>query len=106
MNKLSKLQQNILKYIIQNPNVLFDSLLVHFKLSKNDLIDNLSYLRDLGLIERDTNFRGFVFPTITGKNFFEFKHQYWFELFIKSIFCPVLVAFITTLITLWLKGSL
>lgn len=106
MNKLSKLQQKLLKYIIENSNVVFDSLLVKFDLSKDFLIENLTYLRDLGLIEKDTNFRGFVNATILGKNYFEFKHQYWFELFIKSILCPIIVSFITTLVTLWLKGSL
>lgn len=105
-NKLTKLQRKLLKYINKNPNILFDSLQKHFNLSKNNLMDNLEILRDLGYLEKDTNFRGFVYPTINGKNYFEFERLYWYELIVKSVFCPIIVAFVTTLITLWLKGSL
>lgn len=106
MNTLSNLQRKLLKYIVKNPNVLFDQIKKHFRISHDDLLDNLTILRNLGYLEQDCNFRGFVYPTTNGKNYFEFETKNSFEIVIKSVVCPIIVSFITTLITLWLKGSL
>ena len=76
-NQLTKLQRKLLKYIIKNPNILFDTLQKHFSLLKNDLIDNLTILRDLGYLEKDSNFRGFIYPTIQGKSYFELCFKEW-----------------------------
>ncbi len=64
-----------------------------------NLLVDLNYI-SLGKLELDP------FITIQGIDYFSMKKSQNYETFMKSIFCPILVALITTLITLWLKGSL
>lgn len=77
MIELSDLQIKILKYVCKTPNILVGQLAEKFKLSNEDLIANLTVLRNLNLIERDTNFRGFVYPTLQGKNYFKLNTANW-----------------------------
>lgn len=75
--ELSILQIKILNYICKNPIVLVDQLMKYFNLSKEDLTANLVVLRNLDLIEKDCNFRGYVYPTFKGKNYFKSFIQNW-----------------------------
>lgn len=46
-----------------------------------------------------------VIPTAKGIDYFSAETAISLEVALKSIFCPIIVAFITTLITLWLTSS-
>lgn len=66
------------------------------------LNEDLIYLCHLGLIYDDNYCRYHLTPT--GRMYFKNETSNSFEIIIKSIFCPIIVAFFTTLITLWLKS--
>lgn len=72
--------------------------------NEQELRDDLAYLKNLDLIDYDYNWNYLL--TSKGRIYFKLKLQYYFDTAVNSIFCPIIVAFITTLITLWLKGSL
>lgn len=113
MEKLVGNQRKILKIIYNStknsknfqcyPKISASSILKHFP---NDLVtyDDLEYLRDIGLIEIGSYQK--VALTSKGRSYFKSRQLYWIEAIITSIFCPIVVAFFTTLITLWLKDSL
>lgn len=69
-----------------------------------ELNEDLTYLKNLELIDCDYNWNYLL--TSKGRIYFRLELQYYFDTAVKSIFCPIVVAFVTTLITLWLKGSL
>lgn len=68
-----------------------------------ELEEDLTYLHALGLIDHDYDWNYNL--TAKGRIYFKIETITSFEIVIKSILCPIIVAFITTLITLWLKGS-
>lgn len=72
--------------------------------NEQELEDDLQYLHDLGLIDHDYSWN----YLLTSKGRLYFKHETInsVEIVLKSIFCPIVVSFITTTITLLLKGSL
>lgn len=98
--KLFKLIYN--RYNSKNP-INSDELEVLFS-NRQDLESDLNYLKSLELINSDYNWNYLL--TAKGRIYFKLKLQYYFDTAVKSIFCPIVVAFVTTLITLWLKGSL
>ena len=112
MEKLVGNQRKILKLIYKktkhsknfNDYPKIDIDVVLDKLSNNIVIyDDLQHLEHLGYIQTSSTC---VALTAQGRSYFKLRHFFWIELCIKSVFCPILVAFITTLITLWLKGLL
>lgn len=68
-----------------------------------ELEEDLSYLFNLGLIDHDYNWHFIL--TAKGRIYFKLKTKNSIEILLKSIFCPIIVSFITALITMWLKGS-
>lgn len=72
--------------------------------NENELEEDLTYLHKLDLIDHDYHWNYVL--TSTGRIYFKNIFLEFFFAITKSIFCPIIVAFITTLITLWLKGSL
>lgn len=69
----------------------------------DELEEDLIYLQSLKLIDRDCEWNYYL--TTQGRIYFKTETINSFEIVIKSIICPIVVAFFTTLITLWLKGS-
>lgn len=71
-----------------------------------DLRGCIRLLEDEGyiVIVEETNAYIRVTPTHKGRHFDEYERSEYKEFFMKSIFTPILVALITTLITLWLNG--
>ena len=68
-----------------------------------ELESDLCYLYSLGLIETDYQWNYLL--TSKGRTYFK---NIFLEIFLtltKSFFCPIIVAFVTTLITIWLKDS-
>ncbi len=67
-----------------------------------ELEEDLTYLHKLELVDHDYEWN----YVLTSKGRIYFKNILWEVFFAvtKSIFCPIIVAFATTLITLWLKG--
>ena len=107
MDKLVGSQRKIFAYIYKNRN----KGLTRFDIPRNiksipnhevsmhlrELLKN-GYISYIGL--NDT-----IDLTSKGLSYFKYRKSFWLETFIKSILCPIIIAFITTLITLWLKGS-
>lgn len=107
MNNLTGTPRKIFKLIYKryNSNNLIDSDEIrNIYPNTQELEDDLTYLRNLGLIDHDYHWRYYL--TSKGRTYFKQETENSFEVIIKSIICPIIVAFITTLITLWLKGSL
>ena len=71
--------------------------------NSQELEADLAYLKSLELIDYDYHWNCLL--TAKGRIYFKLEFLYYFEIVTKSIICPIIVAFITTLITLWLKGS-
>ncbi len=71
-----------------------------------EIFSALKYLEELHLIENlSGNPDSYTFtPTHEGMYFFELRHKNFIYLMMNSIFLPVLVAIITTLITLSISG--
>lgn len=106
MDKLVGNQRKIFIYIYKNRN----KGLTRFDISRKiksipnhevsmhlrELLKN-GYISYIGL--NDT-----IDLTSKGLSYLNFRKSFWIETFIKSIFFPIIVAFLTTLITLWLKG--
>lgn len=69
-----------------------------------ELEEDLTYLQILELIDHDYDWNYVL--TAKGRIYFKNIFLYFFFAITKSFFCPIIIAFITTLITLWLKGSL
>ena len=65
----------------------------------------VEYLESHGYIANFTEDQGYQF-WVTHKGFHrgELSFRLAFGIFLKSILAPILVAFVTTLITLWLNG--
>lgn len=70
----------------------------------NELEEDLSFLHSLDLIDHDYHWNYVL--TSKGRTYYKDLFLQYFFATTKSIFCPIIVAFVTTLITLWLKGSL
>ncbi len=67
------------------------------------LYEDLTYLMVTAkLVISDNN--GCYLPSSLGRNYFKLETIKSIEIVLTSIFCPIVVAFLTTLITLWLKG--
>ncbi len=66
------------------------------------LEQDLTYLHELGLIEIDSEYCYHL--TSSGRQYFKLETSDSFEIVIKSIFCPIIVAFFTTLVTMWLSS--
>ncbi len=99
IHRLTFLQRKLLKYIVKNPGVLIEQLEKSFKLPEYELISNLELLQHFEYIDRACDFKNFVYPTLDGKSFFELETQENVEICIKSILCPLVVAFATSVIT-------
>ena len=90
------------RYNSKNP-INSDELTSLFS-NTQELEDDLNYLKSLELIDYDYNWNYLL--TAKGRIYYKLKLSYYLDIATKSIFCPIIVALITTLITLWLKGSL
>lgn len=90
------------RYNSNNP-INSDELISLFS-NTQELEEDLKYLKSLELIDYDYNWNYLL--TARGRIYYKLKLSYYLDIVTKSIFCPIIVAFITTLITLWLKGSL
>lgn len=95
-----KVFKKIYKRYNSNNLINSDELLKLFS-NETQLEQDLTYLHDLGLIEVDNNY--FYHLTSLGRQYFKLKTSDSFETVIKSIFCPIIVSIITTLITMWLS---
>lgn len=83
-------------------------ILVYLKkrICDEDLRRCIRLLRDEGYIAIAEDISAYirVIPTHKGRYFDQYEQAEYKEFFMKSIFTPILVALITTLITLWLNG--
>lgn len=89
------------RYNSNNP-INSDELIKLFS-NMSHLEQDLTYLHELGLIEVDSDYRYYL--TSLGRQYFKLETSDSFEIVIKSIFCPIIVAFFTTLVTMWLSSS-
>lgn len=107
MTVLTGTPRKIFKVIFKkykvNSAISFNTLIKIFP-NQIELEDDLKYLETLNLIEHDYHWQYHL--TSEGRIYFRAETMHSFETIMKSIICPVIVAFLTTLITLWLKGSL
>lgn len=108
MNKLTGHKLKIFKYIFkhQNQELTRFNISKHFKsISKTEIELHIKSLRDDEFIFY-SGLNDNINLSSKGLTYFSERRSYRLELFLKSIFCPIVVAFITTLITLWLKHLL
>ena len=90
------------RYKSNNP-INSDEISVLFP-NETELEEDLTYLHILDLIDHDYYWNYFLTPK--GRIYYKDIFIHFFIAITKSFFAPIIVAFITTLITLWLKGSL
>ena len=107
LNNLIGTPRKVFKVIYKNYNN--NCLINHDELKKlftniNELEEDLTYLINLGLIYSDNYW--YYHSTPTGRMYFKNETSNSLEIIIKSIFCPIIVSFLTTLITLLLKELL
>ena len=109
MNFLYGKHRKVLKVICKCKTINRTELCEKTKLNEREVYDICRSLNDDGYV----SYVGYSYNlkiTPKGCDYFAFKKAYWLELFLKSMFCPIVVAFftalITSLITLWLKGLL
>lgn len=63
----------------------------------------LKFLISNGYIEKHKNRELDLYhPTVDGKNYFSNKRKEFFKILFNSIFCPIIVSLVTTLLTIWL----
>ena len=107
MNKLVGTPRKLFKIIFNRYNdnnfINSDELQSLFP-NTQELNEDLMYLKSLELIDYDYSWNYLL--TSKGRIYFKLELLYYFETITKSILCPIIVALFTTLITLWLKGSL
>ena len=107
---------NLLNILTGNPKKIFKIIYKRYK-SNNpinadeistlfsnqvELEEDLTYLHTLNLIDHDYTWKYFLTPK--GRIYYKELFIHLFLAITKSIVFPIIVAFITTLITLWLKG--
>ena len=109
LNFLYGKHRKVLKVIRKYKTINRTDLCAKTKLEDREVYDICCSLHNDGYI----SYVGYSYNlkiTPKGCDYFAFKKAYRHELFFKSIFCPIIVAFftslITSLITLWLKGLL
>lgn len=108
------------EYLYGNERKILSVVFKYYKknslISKNELTQKLKLdKKDISLLCQSLCKKGYLTsvgtdynPKITAKgiDYFSAEITNSFETMLKSIFCPIIVSFITTLITLLLKGSL
>lgn len=104
MLKLVGNQKKIFKIIYKhclNNKIINSCYFYNLDYNVDEFDDDIKYLIEQDLIFCDYNWNYKL--TAKGRSYFKYRLSFWVETLIRSIFCPILVAFFTTLITLWLK---
>lgn len=108
MDKLNGHKRKILKYIYSHQKQKLNrfNILDKFKfISREEVELHISELHR----EKYISYYGLndnIKLTSKGLSYFSNETQDSIETCVKSIFCPIIVSFLTTIITLWLKGTL
>lgn len=100
MNNLTGNPRKLFKIIYKryNKNNLINSdELSNLFPNTQELEEDLTYLHTLDLIDHDYDWNYLL--TAKGRIYFKTRRIFWFEKIITSIFFPLVVAFVTALIT-------
>ena len=120
MNKYSrKILKYINKYASKNNPITREQLYKHFQYDKSTINGCINELTDLNFLDSNKTLIAYndmstmvdccnYWSTTIGKDYFinELKTNIinFLKIFFTSIFCPIIVSIITTLITIWLSS--
>lgn len=109
MDKLYGKKRKILKIIVRkyrkDGQVSKADIINSCKWSEYETVANLSELWCEGYFS-SLHMDKDILPKAKALNYFRFETYDNFEITIKSIIFPIIVSFLTTLLTMWLKGLL
>lgn len=106
MDKLTGNKFKIFKYIFKHQNQDLNRFNISncFKsISKNEVDLHIKTLCDDKFISY-SGLNDNINLTSKGFDYFSEEKSYYIDLFLKSIFCPIIVSIITTLLTMWLAS--
>ena len=106
--EIDSTSEKILKYILENQPVTVDEIYKNFF---NSMGVGLSYhlkflIKEVLITQTSEGYIDCLYqPTTTGFVYFRVRNKNRFYLFFRSIVAPIIVSFLTTLLTLWLNGT-